>query len=307
MRKGLRVLLLLTALALGVYAIARDTEGFLAAIAEVGVSRTGGALVLVTLGLLASAETWRSSIAAIAGKMDRRSAHRIFFVTQLGKYLPGAVWTVLGQVEAAKRHALSGSRMGIGALLFLVIHVVTGLVVAAVLLPWSSPHALGAFGWSIPLAPLLACLLVPRVLTRIVSVVLRLLHRPGLPGPLSWRDVAVPLAWMLLTWSLYGLALAAVAQPLAGDAPIQLIAVVGIGIFALGWVVGVLVIPAPAGLGAREVTLFIGLGPLVGATGATSIAIILRVIHTLADLLLAAGAARPRRRSRSDGRTSDVD
>ena len=47
---------------------------------------------------------------------------------------------------------------------------------------------------------------------------------------------------------------------------------------------------APAGMGAREVTLIALLSPVTGVTTATALALLTRVLHTGGDLLLAAGS-----------------
>jgi uncharacterized membrane protein YbhN (UPF0104 family) len=68
-----------------------------------------------------------------------------------------------------------------------------------------------------------------------------------------------------------------------------------VGAFALAWVAGLLVLIAPAGLGAREVVLVLVFAPMVGAAAATSVALLLRVCHVLVDVVLALGFAAGRR------------
>ena len=69
------------------------------------------------------------------------------------------------------------------------------------------------------------------------------------------------------------------------------------GGFAAAYVVGVAVVVAPAGVGAREVTLVALLSPAVGLATATAVALVTRVLHTAADLTLAAVSALRRGRS----------
>lgn len=288
----LRAGLVLLAFGLGAYAVARDADRFLAATATIGVANGLGALALVLVGLVCSAAMWRACVGATAGFLPWRAALQVFFVSQLGKYLPGGVWTVLAQVDAAKRHRLSRSRMGVGALLFLVFHLLTALLLAAVLLPWTTPELLGSYGWSFVLALPLLVALVPPILTRLTDWALQRLRREPLPRRLAARDVGVPLAWLVPTWLAYGGALFVLLRPLAADTPAVPLFVLATGSFALAWAVGLLVVPAPAGLGAREVVLYLALAPVAGAAGATSVAIVIRVVHTVADLLLATGHLR---------------
>lgn len=290
-KRGVRELvrggLVLVAVGLGVATVARDFDGFVTSIQQIGLSNVLLALGLTVLGLLVSAEVWRLSVGSVAGRIPAGSARRVFFVSQLGKYLPGALWPVLAQIDSARRHQLSGSRMAIASLLFLALHMLTGLVVVAGLLPWAAPDVLRAYPWVVALVPLLVTALIPSVLGRAVDRLLRLMRRPPLPSRLRARDIVPPCLWLLATWLCYGLGTVAVTAPLAGDpVDLQLVAV-AVGGFAMAWVVGVLVLPAPAGIGPREVVFVLALSPLVGVTEATSIAIVLRVVHTVADLLLA--------------------
>lgn len=279
--------LVLAAVGLGVAAVARDVDGFVNSIRQIGLWSVVLALGLTLLGLLVSAEVWRLNVASVAGRIPSGSARRIFFVSQLGKYLPGALWPVLAQIDSARRYQLSGSRMAIASLLFLALHMLTGLLVIAGLLPWAAPDVLRAYPWVVALVPLLVAGLIPAILGRVVDRMLRLMRRPPLPSRLRAKDVVAPCLWLLVTWLCYGLGTVALTAPLVADpVDVQLLAV-ALGGFAMAWVVGVLVLPAPAGIGPREVVFVLAFSPLVGVTEATSIAIVLRVIHTTADLLLA--------------------
>ena len=292
----LRLVFLVAAVALGAHAIARDADGFLTALTDIGPARTAIALLLVLVGLVTSAEVWRGAVASVAARLDGRSARRIFFVSQLGKYIPGAVWTVLAQVEAARRHGLARSRMAVGAVLFLAFYLLTGLLVVAALLPLAAAGSLGAFLWPLLLIPLLVVALLPPVLTRVIDLGLSLLRRDRLPRALNLKDVSVPSGWGLATWAIFGAAAVVVAQPLAGDAGLVELIAAAAGGFALGWAVGLLVVPAPAGLGPRDLVIFAALSPVVGATEAASVAIVLRVLHTIGDFGLAGLAMRAARR-----------
>ena len=283
---AIRLLVLGAAVGLCIYAIARDADGFINAVSDIGVPRALAAFLCIVAGLLASAETWRTAVAATSGPVRRRVGRQVFFVTQLGKYLPGAVWTVVGQVDAAKRLGLSRPRMALGAVLFIVLHVLTGLFVSALLLPATAPDMMRTYTWAFALVPLLLVAMLPRVLSKMMDIALRLVGQPQFTTPLRTRDVLVPSAWLLLTWAAFGLALFAVAEPLAVHTGLVQLIGISTGVFALAWAVGVLVVPAPAGVGVREVVLFLALAPLLGATEATSVAILTRVLHTAADLAL---------------------
>ena len=75
---------------------------------------------------------------------------------------------------------------------------------------------------------------------------------------------------------------------LSPDLPWQDVAAFG-GAFALAYAVGVVVVVAPAGVGAREALFVLLLTPLLGVAEATALALLARVVHTAADGIMAAG------------------
>ena len=66
------------------------------------------------------------------------------------------------------------------------------------------------------------------------------------------------------------------------------------GAFALAYAAGVVVVLAPAGVGAREGVFVLLLSPLLGVADATAVALLARVVHTAADGVMAAGGGTPR-------------
>lgn len=89
-----------------------------------------GGLVLVGLG--AQMLSWRSLFAGSeVGVPPIRVAGRIYYVGQLGKYVPGSVWAVVAQAELGKDHRVPRTRSATVALAALAVLVVVGAVVSA--------------------------------------------------------------------------------------------------------------------------------------------------------------------------------
>src|SRR4051812_17757036 len=166
------------------------------------------ALLLASLGVLAglffSALAWRALLADLGQHVPVMGAVRVFFVGQLGKYLPGSVWPVVAQMQMGKQYGLARRPVGTVALIVMVLNVATGLLVAVVLLPFTSPHALRQSGWAVALLPIGLALLHPRVLNPVINKAFRLARREPLEQPLSLRGIAVATGWALLMWASYG-------------------------------------------------------------------------------------------------------
>lgn len=233
---------------------------------------------LVVLGLLATSTAWLKLLAGFGHRLPRREGRAVFFVGQLGKYIPGSVWSVSAHAELARRCGVP-LRSTVGtSLVYLVVNMATaGLVGGSVALS-------GRWHTSVPV-----WLLVPGLVVCLLAFVPRLVNRAGslVAGPgealtLSAADLAALVGLMVGTWACYAAALLALApSPSVGMFPIAA------GAFALAYVVGALVVVAPAGVGAREVTMVALLAPATGVGTALSLALLTRALHTGGDLGLA--------------------
>jgi uncharacterized membrane protein YbhN (UPF0104 family) len=246
------------------------------ALGAVSPLAVGLAVALVLLGLLATGLLWRRLLAAYDASLPLRDGLATFFVGQLGKYIPGSVWSLGAQAQLARRWSVPARTTVAAGLLFLGVHLATGVVLGCAALltgaladPWPT--------W-------LSALLLAGALLSLTPPVLRLLGQrvAGRPLTLGWRPWLALMALMALAWSAYALALT-LLSPATHDLP-----ALG-GAFALAYAAGVVVVLAPAGVGARETLFVLLLAPLTTVAEATALALLARVVHTAADALMAAG------------------
>jgi hypothetical protein len=232
-------------------------------------------------------QVYRVLLAGLGSPLSARAAAQILFVGQLGKYLPGSVWPVLAQMELGAAHAVPRRRSASASVLTMLLSLLTGILVGLVVLPFSA--GVTPYWWVFLAAPVILVCLYPKILNRILDWILRLAKRPPLEQPLTGRAVGTALAWGVVIWACYGLQIWLLTARLGAASGSDLL--LAIGGFAFAWCAGFLVVLAPAGAGVREVVLIALLGPVVGAVPAGAIALVSRVLLTLADLLSAALAA----------------
>lgn len=261
-----------------------------------------GSLVLALVGVYLSFLLWRGTLATLGSSIPVRPAARLFFVTQLGKYVPGAVWPVLAQMRMGREHGVPRQRMALAFLLTLGLATVVGVLLGVAALP----ALLRAEGRVVLLGllavPLLLLLLVPRVINRLLGIGLRLIRRPGLDAPLAGRDVARGVGWAIAFWLVYASHVWLLAVGLGAD-PLESFPV-ALGGFAIAFSLGPLLVFLPAGAGVREAVLIVLLGGVLDTPDATAVALTSRAILMLTDGLLALGAvaiARPARRAPEAG------
>jgi hypothetical protein len=296
----LRAAFLLVALVVIVVTLREQGGEVRGAITRTGIAAPLASLVAALAGLFASAQVWRSLLTDLGSRLPMRPALHVFFLGQLGKYLPGSVFAVAAQMVLGRDQGVSRSRVGTASLLFMGVLVATGLLVSAVALPLTSPGALDAYFWVLLVLPVGLVCLAPPVLTRLVGVMLRVLRRDPLERPLSWRGIGAAVGWSLAMWAAYGvhvllLVLPQRAELTGGAASLPLLALGG---YALAWTVGFLFLLAPAGAVLREAVLVLALAPLLDKPAATAVAVVSRGVMTLGDLLWGAAGAllRPTRR-----------
>ncbi len=262
------------------------------------------AAAAVLAGVFATFRAWRSVLANLGSPLPQAAGMRVFFLGQLGKYLPGSVWPVLAQMELGRDYEVPERASAAAFAVFVLLILGTGLVltVPAVPLLGHGAHSPLSGWWA--LAALVVALVValPPVLNRLLALALRLARRQPMPVPLSAAGIGRAAGWALLSWLCYGLHVFVLAGAL-GSGHGALLLLQSTGAFAAAWCAGFLLIAAPAGAGIREAVLVLLLGAAIGRSPATVIALLSRLLFLLADLGWAAlSAALPRRSSRgTDG------
>jgi len=285
------------AVGLGGYWVAEHWGSVTAALGRLEFLAVAAALLSVLAALLATMEQWRLLLAGLGSPLPRRAAARIFFIGQLGKYVPGSVWPVLAQMELGTAHKVPRHRSASASVLTMLLSLFAGLLVALVTLPFVPGTR--SYRWVFLAAPVLLVCLQPRVLNRGLDRLLRLARRPPLDQPLSGRMIAGALAWSLASWVFFGLQIWLLATRLG--LPYGSGALLAVGGFAFAWCVGFVIVFVPVGAGVRDVLLIAMLGPLIGAGAATATALVSRVVMTAGDLIMAAAAAGLARRFRREG------
>lgn len=271
-KRLIRVGFLLVALGFGTWAVASQWDAVSAGFAKLTWPMLAASLAAVIAALLGAMFTWRSLLADLGSPLPVRPAAKVFFVGQLGKYIPGAVWPMLAQMEMGRDLGVPRSRSAAAFFLMMPIQLASGLLVTLVTLGWNQ------YGWLLLLLPVIFVLLEPKVINRVIGFGLRKLKREPLERPLTRRGMLTALGWALLGWIAYGLSL----YFIIGDG-----LVFSIGAFALSWCLGIMTFVVPAGAGVREVAMVAVLAPVLDQGSAIAAALCSRLVIIVGDLICA--------------------
>ncbi|MFJ9583881.1 lysylphosphatidylglycerol synthase domain-containing protein [Streptomyces acidicola] len=259
---------------------ARDRAATGAALGELG-PLLPLALVPAVAGLWLTALSWREPLQALAVPMSRASAVRIFAAGQLGKYVPGVMWSIVLQARLAAASGITVLHFTAAFGVYAAVSLSTG---AALGLPALAryAHGDGAAVLAAALAPP-ALLLLPRLLTatvRLLTAVPALARRLApVPYAALRRSVWLcALSWVVTGVHLWLFAVALGADPL--DALLPCLAG-----FAVATSLASVVVVVPDGLGVREALLAVSLASVLPAPEAAVAAAASRLVLAAADVL----------------------
>lgn len=232
-------------------------------------------------------QTWRVILTSWSDRLPFLGAARIWMVSNLGRYVPGKVWQIAAMGALAQRAGVSPVAATGSAVLGTAVNIAAGfLVVMAtgwrlLALPYASAPAVAV---AIVIVTLLALLLVPWLAPRLLALAERATGTSLAVTMPPARAVLYAVVGNVLGWLLYGVAFQLLARGFVGSAPGGLAAYVAV--YTLSYLVGYLVLPAPAGVGFREASM-ITLMPAAGlatAAQATVLAVASRLLLTILDI-----------------------
>ncbi len=212
-----------------------------------------GGIVLVSYAVLIA--TWRATVQAWGERIGIGDAARIWFVSNLGRYVPGKVWQIGAMGVMAQRVGVSPVAAVGSALVVSLVHVLVGFgVVAATgreLLAGAAPPggllvaALAAMGIAVVSAPWW----IPTALRLVSRVSGRTIAAPRLPPRAIW----VAALGSAVAWVLFGLAFRELTLALLGSVTGDAAAYVAV--FTLSYLLGFVALFAPGGIGVRELSM----------------------------------------------------
>ena len=263
-----------------------DVAPYLSELSVVGVA---AALFLALLAPSFTMLGWRTMLTDLGSRLPLAPAASVFFVGQLGKYVPGSIWAVLAQTEMGARLGVPRRRVGVVGLLAIAFALLTG---GAIGLP-ALPALLGRTevgGYAVvAVVVILAVACYPPLLNAGITRGLRLVRRQPLEQDLAGTALVTTLAWFTLAWTASGLTVLVLALDISGatmDPALLLTCVCG---FALASAFGMVSVFFPAGFGVRDGVLALVLATSMPLAAAVAVAVVSRFLTIAVDVLVAGG------------------
>ena len=209
------------------------------------------------------------------------------WVAQVAKYLPGKVGNVIGMVVLLRRYRVAGQAAVSTVFIIDGLSVILGIMVAIPLTLWEPVARVlpMAWLWCLLLLAAGAVCLHPQVFAAVGNRLLRALRYQPLASLPKARDYLPPVAVMLGQFLVLGVGYWLMGRSIAA-APVWSLPIFTCAI-VIASIAGFVAFFAPAGLGVQEGLLMLILAPVIGPAGAALAAVLMRLVQTLADVILA--------------------
>jgi uncharacterized membrane protein YbhN (UPF0104 family) len=260
---------------------------------SVGWSWVLAATVVVFLTYLLLIEMWRKILIGWNAFVPFGAAARIWFASNLGKYLPGKIWSIAAMTVMVRQYNVSPIAATGSSVIIQLVTIATGIGVALITGTKAVDQPAVAIGLGVILIGSLA--LLPVVLPRLGTIAASLTGKEITIVPLPASSIWLAIARSLVSWIAYGIAFRMFVVAILGSASGATFSY--IAVYAASYIIGFLALFAPGGVVVRESALVAGMVRLglANQPDAFAVAIASRLWLTVVELVpgfIALGFAR---------------
>ena len=251
--------------------------------------RLGAAFVVGVIALMLWARAWS---ALLGHEAERRALQHGFYLSQLGKYVPGGIWQAAGLVSLGRDAGVDIARASTAFVVLAVVQVAGAATVGGI-------AAIGAADLATPLRIAmigglgLIALAYRGWMVTALRMAARVVKRVDVTAVPSQRAIVRAYLLSVAATTTAAASFTVIAHPRNGGMTFAAMAA-----FATAWWIGFVAVPFPSGIGIREAVLIGALRVPLGSATVLGAAVGQRLVSIAAELTLifATGTRRLRRR-----------
>ncbi len=236
---------------------------------RVGWAWVGLATLIVFLTYVLLIETWRRVLIASGETLPFFVAARIWFVSNLGKYVPGKVWSIAAMTLMSREQSVSPLVAAGSSVLVQLLSIATGIAVVLVAGVQAVENRVLAAGVLVVVVALVAA--APRLLPAAARVAASLTGKQIEMPHIAARTVWSAAARSMISWIAYGIAFQFFVRGILGTSSGASASYVAV--YAASYIIGFLALFAPGGAVVRESALVTGMVRLGLSSQADALAI----------------------------------
>ncbi|MFQ5500116.1 MAG: YbhN family protein [Candidatus Zixiibacteriota bacterium] len=245
---------------------------------------------LVTFVLFS--QVWRFLISGMGQNVPLRYAFKLAYMVNLGRYIPGKVWHVIGMAYLARqiriKEEVAVASWGLAMLFALPSAFMAGLFCMLFLPELRQMSQFMGVGFmvtiGITIALSIGLIVAPNRSLGLFNRLLRLFKRSEVHFQLKTSVAIMVYVGYFCCWLAYGFSFWLFILSVAGDVDLPVLA--GVGTFVIAYQIGYLAVFSPAGIGVRELILTTLLTPYLGPV-ATGLAVASRLWNLVAEIVAA--------------------
>lgn len=228
---------------------------------------------------------WNLLLTKLGEKLSLGECIRIWFFSQVCKYVPGKIWSILGRVYLCEQKGLSRTKSSISVFLESGLLVLSGLVLSALLFIYEQNVLLlnrGVFYFL--LIPFGLVFIHPRIIEKSINYIFRAFKREEVRIYLHYNQILGLFTAYSSILVIYGLSNYLLINSVTSLSLSKLPVITGM--FILSWVVGIISFLTPAGIGVREGVLSLLLSLYMPLPIAILISLLARACWMFADFFI---------------------
>jgi hypothetical protein len=246
----------------------------------------GLSFAVLIVQALVVAVAWWWTLVMTGERLPLRQGVGMWLQSQLARYLPGGVWDMTARVVMGRQAGVSARGTSASLVLEMGMQILSGAVFLVIALVWRKDTVPPAY-LAVAGAAILAMLIfmLPPVFVPLTNWGLRILRRPPLEMRLTYPGMVGIFGVRLFGHLLLGISFVLFVnslQPVSSSMIIPLASA-----YVGAWLIGVLAIFVPAGIGVREGALYWLLGGQFPLLPVATIALGFRLLISGRDLLVA--------------------
>ncbi|MFC1485403.1 lysylphosphatidylglycerol synthase domain-containing protein [Candidatus Latescibacterota bacterium] len=224
-------------------------------------------------------------LAAAGHRIGFGDAWDIYFLGNLGRYLPGKVWVILGVSYLAGQRGIPKPTAAASAVFAQLYSLLSSIVFFFIFLIFTEFKGISpGIIWLLPaILVVTVASLFPKPLERMVNALLIRIGKPVITVTFSSRDGLMLTFLYFISWIVMGCAFGLLVTSVVGGGQVSIPGAAGM--YVVAYAVGFFALFAPGGIGVREGILGVMLGTQVPVSVAILIAALARLLVTAIELL----------------------
>ncbi|MBN2788946.1 MAG: flippase-like domain-containing protein [Candidatus Delongbacteria bacterium] len=246
------------------------------------------ALIVSVISMFIPVFAWKYLLGTLGSDLKLSKAVRIWFISNLGRYIPGKVWQISGLIVLSNKEGVAKKVSSTSVIYSQIVANLTGLFLGSLLMsqdhnnpeyyayPWFAYNIIG-------IAVIL--MVLPYFINNFIDYALKLLKKPKNEFKIGYLNFSIYTSMQFMNWLIMGLSFVIFVNIFTELSVIQ--HPVSLFILPISWTAGLLAIFAPGGIGVREGIMTFYLLMFIDPAYAAVIPWIYRIWLTFFEMLLA--------------------